>query len=219
MLSAQLIESTFPAVTLTDKADMVLGLMEDYDIQHLPVVADDRYVGLIAKDDLSDVDGETLILSLQYQFIKASVKETGHFTQALKIAADHRLSLVPILNLEGELLGCFSMEELVAKAARFLGTEEPGGLIVLEMDKHNYSFGEISRLVETNDAYITQLNTLIEAETGMLIITIKLNKFEISDIVATFQRYDYQIRYYFGDETYENELKENYDHLMAYLKM
>jgi CBS domain-containing protein len=219
MLSVQLIESTFPTVTLTDKADMVLGLMEDYDIQHLPVVTDDHYVGLIAKADVTDVDGDATIASLQFQLIKASVKETRHFTQALKVAADHRLSVVPVLGTEGELVGCLSMEELVAKAARFLGTEEPGGLIALEMDKHNYSFGEISRLVETNDAYITQLNTLIEPETGMLVVTIKLNKFEISDIIATFQRYDYQIRYYFGDESYENELKENYDHLMSYLRM
>ncbi len=42
---------------------------------------------------------------------------------------------------------------------------------------------------------------------------------EISDIIATLQRYDYIIRYYFGEEEYENELKENYDLLMAYLNI
>ena len=42
---------------------------------------------------------------------------------------------------------------------------------------------------------------------------------EISDIIATLQRYEYIIRYYFGEEDYENELKENYDLLMTYLKI
>jgi len=89
----------------------------------------------------------------------------------------------------------------------------------LEMDKRNFSFGEISRLVETNDAYITQLNTSNDAASGMLTVTIKINKVEISDIVSTLQRYEYSIKFYFGEELYENELKENYDLLMTYLKI
>ncbi|MDD2794041.1 MAG: CBS domain-containing protein, partial [Sediminibacterium sp.] len=71
----------------------------------------------------------------------------------------------------------------------------------------------------TNDSYITQLNTYTEAGTGLVIVTIKINKIEVSDIVATFQRYDYVVRYYFGEEEYANELKENYQHLVSYLNM
>ena len=92
-------------------------------------------------------------------------------------------------------------------------------MIVIEMDKRNFSFGELCRLIETNDASITQLNTYTETATGLYIVTIKINKMEISDIIATLQRYDYIIRYYFGKEDYENELKENYDLLMTYLKI
>jgi len=55
--------------------------------------------------------------------------------------------------------------------------------------------------------------------TGLFIITIKVNKIEISDIIATLQRYEYSIRYYFGEEDYENELRKNYDLLMTYLKI
>jgi CBS domain-containing protein len=73
-------------------------------------------------------------------------------------------------------------------------------------------------LVETNDAYITQFNTFFENETGLLIVTIKINKVEVSDILSTFQRYEYSVRYFIGEEQYENELRSNYDHLMSYLK-
>ncbi|TAH14413.1 MAG: CBS domain-containing protein, partial [Sphingobacteriia bacterium] len=44
-------------------------------------------------------------------------------------------------------------------------------------------------------------------------------KIEVSDIVATFQRYDYAVRYFFGEEQYANELQENYQHLISYLNM
>jgi hypothetical protein len=50
-------------------------------------------------------------------------------------------------------------------------------------------------------------------------VTIKLNKLEVSDIVATFQRHEYNVKYYFGEELFENELKTNYDNLMNYLKI
>jgi hypothetical protein len=42
---------------------------------------------------------------------------------------------------------------------------------------------------------------------------------EVSDIIATFQRYEYSVRYFIGEEQYENELRYNYDHLMSYLKI
>jgi hypothetical protein len=95
----------------------------------------------------------------------------------------------------------------------------PGALIVLEIESTSYSFAEISRIVETNDAQITQLNTLVDAETGIMQVTIRVSKMEVSDIIATFQRYEYNVKYYFGEEIYENELRTNYDNLMNYLKI
>ena len=100
-----------------------------------------------------------------------------------------------------------------------MSLSEPGGLIVLEMESNQYSFNEISKLVETNDAQITQLNTSNDAETGMMQVTIRINKPEVSDIVATFQRYEYNVKYFFGEELYANELRSNYDNLMNYLKI
>ena len=135
------------------------------------------------------------------------------------MASERELSLIPVVNEQLELLGVITTTVLLYQLSRFVGTEEKGGLIVLEISKRNYSFGEISRLVETNDALITQCNTFIEAETGLVIITLKVNKIEVSAIVATFQRYEYIVRYYFGEEAFLNELKDNYNHLLAYLNV
>ncbi|BAV09881.1 CBS domain-containing protein [Filimonas lacunae] len=219
MLTSQLIVTSYPAVNLFDKAGFALQLMEDYDIQHLPIVSDEKFRGLISKDDLLDADEAAPIALLEEQWIKASVHANDHFLQALKQASALDLSLIPVINEQSELQGVISRVELLHAAEKFTGAEEPGGLIVMEMEKRNFSFGEMSRLVETNDAYITQLNTYIDSSTGLLQITMKVNKSEISDIVATFQRYEYTVKHYFGEESYQNELKENYDLLMTYLKM
>jgi CBS domain-containing protein len=219
MLSAQLIQTTYPVLNLLDKVAFALQLMDDYDVVHLPVVSEEKFAGMISKEDLLDADETIAIAALQESFISKSAKATEYFMTVVKTAAENNLSLVTIVNDDAEIVGSTSGKEMLAALNTFIGNEEPGGLIVLEIDRRNYSFGEISRLIETNDAYITQLNTLTEATTGLVLVTIKVNKIEISDIVATFQRFDYAVRYFFGEEQYTNELKDNYNHLMAYLNI
>lgn len=219
MLASQLINTGYPAVNLFDKASLALNLMDEYDVLHLPVLSEEKYAGLISKDDLFDMEDSALLASAESALQQFSVKGEEHFLTALKIMADNSLSLLPVVNEQAELSGVIPASDLFRTISRFLGNEDKGGVIVLESDKRNFSFGEISRLVETNDAYITQLNTYTEADTGLLVITLKINRIEVSDIVATFQRYEYNVRFYFGQEEYANELKENYHHLISYLNM
>jgi acetoin utilization protein AcuB len=100
-----------------------------------------------------------------------------------------------------------------------MSLDQPGGLIVIELESKDYSFAELSRIVESNDAQITQLNTFTDPETGIMQLTIRVSKLEISDIISTLQRYEYNVKYYFGEELYQNELRTNYDNLMNYLKI
>ncbi len=219
MLANQLITNHYPTVDPDDKISLALQLMEDFDILHIAVVDHNKYIGLISKDDFLDADDSTFIKELMNRMLQKSVKTDEHFLSVLKLASENSLSLVPVTNKEREWVGAIPSIELLKASAKFTGAEEPGAVIVLEMERKSYSFGEISRLVETNDAYITQFNTFFETETGLLIVTIKINKLEVSDILSTFQRYEYIVRYFIGEEQYENELRYNYDHLMSYLKI
>jgi len=186
----------------------------------LPIVDGDKYIGLIGEDDLLQSDNESATLdTLQQSFSSISVGEEEHFLKVLQVAAENGLSVVPVINSENELAGTIVYNDLLKYASEFMSLGEQGGLIVLEMENNQYSFNEISKLVETNDAQITQLNTTTDPETGIVLVTIRINKPEVSDIVATFQRYEYNVKYFFGEELYTNELKSNYDNLMNYLKI
>ena len=219
MLVNVLVSNHYPTVQHDDKVSYALQLMDDYDIFHIAVTKDEKFLGMVSKDDLLDADGNNKLEVLADHFHKRSVKASEHFLRALSIAAEANLSIVPVVSPELEWQGAIPCKALLEAATIFTGADEPGAIIVLEMERKSYSFGEISRLVESNDAHITQFNTYPEKDTGLLIVTIKINKFEVSGIIATFQRYDYQIRYFIGEEHYENELRHNYDHLMSYLKI
>ena len=85
------------------------------------------------------------------------------------------------------------------------------------MERVKFAISEISRIVESNDATILHLNTTTDEKTGMLSVTIHLNKKDVATIVASFERYEYNVIYYFGDEKFENEIHSNFLHLMNYL--
>ncbi len=219
MTTSQIIQTTYPALRLLDKASFALQLMEDYDVLHLPVKSEDKFVGLVSKQDILDVEETDTLASLQDLLIMQFASTDEHLLNILKTITTHQLSLIPIVDDEFNIINCLSESDILEAVSKYLGNDETGGIIVLEVERKNYSFGEINRLVETNDAYITQLNTFVEANTGLVLVTIKISKKEISDIVATFQRFEYCIRYFLGEEQYNNELKDNYENLLAYLKV
>ena len=220
MLTGELHSQTLPYLHLTDKVYQALQLMNDNHVTHLPIVEGDKYIGLISEEDLMQADNDNSALEiLQQSFSGISVKTNEHFLKALQIAAENGLSVVPLVNDENELTGTVVYNDLLKYASGFMSLNEPGELIVLEIPSNQYSFNEISKLVETNDAQITQLNTSNDPESGMMQVTIRINKPEVSDIISTFQRYDYNVKYFFGEELYTNELRSNYDNLMNYLRI
>lgn len=220
MLTRELLSQSLPSLRPADKVFQALQLMNDNHVTHLPITDDKRFIGIISEEDLLQaVNDNAELSSLEQSFSDISVKEDEHFLKAVQLAADNALSVVPVITEENELVGSLAYTDLLKYASEFMSLNEPGGLIVLEMESNQYSFNEISKLVETNDAQITQLNTSNNAETGMMQVTIRINKPDVADIVAAFQRYEYTIKYFFGEELYTNELRSNYDNLMNYLKI
>jgi CBS domain-containing protein len=220
MLTRELLSQTLPYLHLQDKVYQALQMMNDNNVTHLPIAEGDKYVGLISEEDLLQAENDNAELAaLEQAFANVSIKEEEHFLKAVQIAVENGLSVVPVVSEDNELTGTVVYNDLLRVSSEFMSLNEPGGLIVLEMNSNQYSFNEISKLVETNNAQITQLNTSNDAETGLMQVTIRINKPEVSDIVATFQRYEYTVKYFFGEELYANELRSNYDNLMNYLKI
>ena len=218
MLTRELISNSIPYLHKEDKVYHALQLMNDYHVAHLPVVEDDSYLGIISEEQLLQSDDENTLNELQITDGTTSVQANDHFLKAIQTAVTNKLSVVPVVE-EKHLLGIVTYNDLLRNASNFMSLNEPGALIVLEMEGKAYSFSEINKIIESNDAQITQLNSYTDPETGIIQVTIRINKLEVSDIISTFQRYEYNVKYYFGEEIYENELRTNYDNLMNYLNI
>ncbi len=218
MLTIELINNNIPRLQLQDTVGKALQLIADFRLTHLPVVSEDKYLGLISEDDLLDADDEkNTIEVMQKNFIPVSVQDNVHFLNAVNLSNQYESNIVPVINAANDFAGVVTSSDLLKTIGNFAGGNEIGGLIVLEMERSQFGISEISRIVESNDSTILHLNSTVHPDTGMLTVTLHLSKKEISAIVSTFERYDYDVIYFYGNEKFENEIHNNYRHLMNYL--
>jgi len=217
MIASSIAVQSFPMMRLEDKAGFVLQNMEDFDVQELVVTKDDYFIGLVHKVDLLDIPNDQSIASIADSFQRVGVLGKAHITAVLDHFAKHQLSILPVLNEQQECLGVVPQKNLNEMLALYLGVAQPGAILVFSVSPYQYSLAEMSRIVESNNAQIVQLNSIFDEATGAYIITIKINKEEAQAIVSTFERYEYQLLHYFGNTPINNDIEDHYHHLMNYL--
>ncbi len=218
MLTAELINDNIPRLQLQDTVGKALRLINDYRVTHLPITVEDKFLGLISEDDLLDADDEKLTMEvLQEHFNLSYVKENVHFLNAVNYSNQYQTSIVPVVQQGNELVGVITIVDLLKTIGNFSGANEIGGIIVMQMERSQFAISEISRIVESDDATILHLNTILHPDTGLLTVTLHLNKKETTAIVAAFERYEYDVIYNFTDEKFEDNIGTNYRHLMNYL--
>ena len=218
MLTKNLINNNIPRLQLQDSVGKALQLINDFRISHLPVVSDNTFLGLVSEDDLLDAENEKLTIEvLQDCFLNAAVPGNVHFLNAVSNSIRFDTTVIPVVSNDNEYVGVITINDLLKMLGNFAGADEIGGIVVLEMERPQFSISEISRIVESNDCTILHLNTTTDASTGLLTVTLHLNKREIAAIISTFERYEYDVVYSFGNEKFENEINSNYQNLMNYL--
>ncbi|MBS1742600.1 MAG: CBS domain-containing protein [Bacteroidetes bacterium] len=220
MLTNELINNNIPRLQLQDTVSKALQLINDFKLTHLPVISEEKYLGLISEEDLLDISDDKLPVEvLQQHFIHTSVAHNVHFLNAVNYSIQYDSNVVPVVKADNEFAGVITNNDLLKTLGNFSGANEIGGIIVLEMERIHFAISEISRIVESNDCTILHMNTTTHPVTGMLTVTLHINKKEIAAVVATFERYEYQVQYHFGIENFENEIDTNYRHLMNYLDL
>ena len=164
MLTRELISNSIPYLHKGDKVYQALQLMNDYHVAHLPIVEEEKYLGIISEEQLLHSDDENILDQLAISEGGTSVQANDHFLKAIQVAVQNKLSIVPVIEND-QIVGIVTYTDLLKNASDFMSLNDPGALIVLEMESKAYSFAEINKIIESNDAQITQLNTYTDAET------------------------------------------------------
>ncbi|WP_212000408.1 CBS domain-containing protein [Chitinophaga sp. HK235] len=219
-MTARELISTVPILQPSDAGTKALRLMNEYHLTQLPMVVDNKYVALVEEDQIMDLEEPELLLeSLQYNGAsRTAIQEGAHLFEALKLFHEFKLCALPVVTKENEYLGIITKDNLLAALAQFNGAKEAGGILALEMDPRDYSLSEIARIAESNDVILLSVNTITDPS-GKLEVLLKTNRQELHSLVATYERFNYTIKYIYSEEQEEDLVKKNYDLLMNYISM
>lgn len=218
MINQNLIDTTLPYLRVTDTVSKALDFFDQYKFTHLPVLNKDQFVGLLPEGVLSqNAAPDATLDQFKYDFIQSSMKGHFHFLKSVAYSKFHHCTLVPVTGEDDTFLGSIRALDLLNVVGDFVGASDGRALIVLEIDRNQLSFSEINSIIENDGASMSHFNISPVAETSLLQVTIQINQQEIATIIATFERYEYSVIFYSGEELFENEINANYQNLMNYL--
>ncbi len=221
MLAKELISDVIPALRLTDNGQKALNWMEIFRISHLPVVDNFRYLGLISDKSIYDLNlNDKLMSDCLDSLMQPMVNVNQHIYEVVSLVSKLKISVVPVLSMDHQYNGVINVVELAHKFADLVAVNEPGGVIVLELNPIDYSLAEIARLVEENDAKILSFYVSKADDSKEITVTLKVNQIDLSSIIQTFVRFDYVVKSVFMDDSILKHLYDDrFELLMKYLNI
>ncbi|MBI2269494.1 MAG: CBS domain-containing protein [Bacteroidetes bacterium] len=220
MIAAQLINKELPVLSPKDKVSKALDLMDEYKVAHLPVVEKNVYLGLVSEKTLLDIDDSSETLKGHVDpSVRPFMFEDQHLFDALKLIDTFKISLVPVLSKDEKYLGSFSEYSLADSITGLTAVQQPGGIIILEMNPKDYTLTQIAKIVEENDARILACYLTPQQGTDRIEVTLKINREDLSAILQTFSRFNYTVKASFHQSEYDEDMRRRFELFMNYVNM
>ncbi len=206
---------------IDDDISKASSLMEDLNVSQLPVLEKGQFRGFIADEMLfDDLFNKSSLSSFQLTGANCTIYGDQHFYEAAGVANGCEHGMIAVSNRDDMFEGVITADGFFKAFSQTIGVQAPGSLVVLSIKQIDYSLAEISRLVEAENVKILGcfLNS-DPADPVRLEVTLKLDKKNVSAIVATLERFSYQVTGLYQQEHTIPYEKERLDALMKYLSI
>jgi hypothetical protein len=186
---------------------------------HLPVVLNDRYIGMLSEAQIYALEVPDVEVShLQDELDTEALEEATYITDVLEHFVNKKVTLAPVLNARKEYAGSISQYSMLQAIGKLEDVGMPGAVIVLELNLADYVLSEIAQIAEASDIRLLSVHTFQHPDSVQLDVILKTNTLEIDSFLMTLKRYNYEVKMTMSDKDMELEkLSENYKYIMTYL--
>ena len=185
---------------------------------HIPIVNDQGYLGCVSETDAHCFEASKPIAEFQYALETFHVRKDTHWLDILEAFALHGSNIMPVLGELNEYLGYFELSDIMSLFNNTPFLNETGGIIVVEKGLRDYSFSEISQIVESNEGKILGM-FISHINDDTMQATIKIGHSAMNEIVQTFRRYSYDIVSNHDEDKLLEDLKNRSRYLDKYLNI
>lgn len=220
-MAEKLISDVIPSVKSTEIGQKALNWMDVFRVSHLPVVDNEKYLGVVSDKFIYDLNLLNEPIANEIEKLNTShAHKSQHIFEVAVIMYKLKLSVLPVLDSDHFYLGAISLYDLARRFASLFSLQEPGGVLVLEINASDYSLTQISKIVEENGAKI--LSSFMDRIPGTsnLDIIMKLNKEDLSAVIQGLMRYDYTVKAIYQDHSMLNDLyQDRFDLFMKFMNI
>ncbi|MFK7834343.1 MAG: acetoin utilization protein acuB [Winogradskyella sp.] len=205
-------------LSMTDKVSDLKLLFNQLTYSHIPVLKDGVYMGCISETDAHCFESAITLSDCNYAIEGFYVRPATNWLDVLEAFAQNDSNIMPILDQNNTYLGYYELNDIMHLFNETPFFAEPGAILIVEKGIHDYSFSEISQIVESNDAKL--LGAFIsKMDSDLVRVTMKIGNGSINDVAHTFRRYSYIIIAGNEEDSYIESLKERSKYLDKYLNM
>lgn len=190
----------------------------DNNFTHLPVGKDGVYLGSISENDISVFDPEKPISDFQYALEGFFARTTDYWLETLETFARNHTNILPVLNEENKYVGYLELSVILNSFNETPFLNEPGGIIVIQKGSKDYSFSEISQILESHNASLLGI-FVSSKENNFTQVTVKLSTTGMNEILQTLRRYGYSVISEHQEDNFNQSMDERSQYLDKYLKI
>lgn len=219
MKLSELIINDIKPLNISSKTSHLQLLFNQLTFSHIPIKDDNEtYLGCFSETDAHCFDNDKPLNEYKYALEGFFVRDNTIWLDVLEAFAINSTNIIPVLNEQNKYLGYYELKDVISLFSESPFFSEAGGVLVVEKGINDYSFSEISQIVESNDAkllgaFISKMNT------DLVQVTLKIGNTGLNEIIQTFRRYSYNIVSGHEEDGYIESLKERSDYLRKYLNM
>ncbi len=185
---------------------------------HVPILKDRVYLGCLSETDVYCFESDQIVSDVLYAIEGFFVRDSTVWLDVLDAFAQNDSNIMPVLDAQNNYLGYYPLNDIISLFNKTPFFSEPGGIIVVEKNYNDFSFSEISQIVESNNAKL--LGAFIsKTENNLTQITLKIGNSGLSSVFQAFRRYGYTIISGHEDDGFMRTLKERSAYLDKYLNL
>ncbi|MCO5254163.1 MAG: CBS domain-containing protein [Bacteroidia bacterium] len=223
MIASQLLNLNLKPLTISVSVEEAECLFEQAQVYYLPVLSDEsKVLGLICHDhilSLVNTHQHDLHAVMDEIIITPVLPSSCHYFEIIHVLHRSEADIVPVVDEHDKYVGCVSLHEIIDQSGSLLSVSYPGAIVVLETDIKDYNLSEIIRLIESNDIKVLGLETVEVPQTSKLHIHIKLNTGVLRALLASFERFGYDVYAHFMRQDTADDTEDRYRQLMNYLDL
>jgi len=179
-------------VSPEDTIEKAIQLMKKHSIRHLPVVEDDRLIGLVTESDLRPYltqDKMTLPLKEVMILDPITVSPETYIDEAAKLIYKYKIGGLPVVN-QGKLVGIITVTDILEAFIELMGILRASSR--LDVIPKNGNLDEVLEIIRKNGGKVISVGMDVNFE-GNKVYFIRLEKIALDKIASELETYGHKV--------------------------